>query len=41
MELPQLNSTPFAKLDIEVKNKDEAHIKHKKTRHRAALLDYC
>jgi hypothetical protein len=33
VDLPQLNSTPFAKTDVKVK-KNEAHVKHKKTRHK-------
>jgi hypothetical protein len=33
MELPQLNSTAFAKADVEVQNKIK-HIKHKKARHK-------
>jgi hypothetical protein len=33
MELPQMNSTAFAKADVEVQNKMK-HIKHKKARHK-------
>jgi hypothetical protein len=33
MELPHLNGTSCAKVDVEMKKNDEAHIKHQKARH--------